>query len=242
MNWLALSDFVSREKIAEAKEWERLKGKSLAELVQAGEVAAGKIDGDVFASSDKKLPVRAREDDRIQLLPYRTQGTLGQALKAAGHNAVSADVEEVLGQNVFLLRPFNGRLNSGPTLMVPGGPLEEGYQNTLDVLERCEAGESPSFAKLLEAQPRTKQARLCTNDELFDTFSDAGQRKPDGLSIVQGPPGSGKTHLIGRLVAHWAKQGLSVLVAAFTNRAVDEVLRKTVAANPAGAPVLARVG
>jgi len=53
--------------------------------------------------------------------------------------------------------------------------------------------------------------------------------------LVQGPPGCGKTSLISRLAAECAKRGERVLVASYTHRAVNNVLR-------AAAPLLGANG
>lgn len=48
--------------------------------------------------------------------------------------------------------------------------------------------------------------------------------------LIQGPPGSGKTHVIAALVGAWAAAGERVLVTAQTHRAVNNVLAQLVAA------------
>lgn len=54
-------------------------------------------------------------------------------------------------------------------------------------------------------------------------------------TFVFGPPGTGKTHTLGALVAEWAqRQGLRVLVTAHTNTAVDTALRAVVGAVSSG--------
>jgi DNA replication ATP-dependent helicase Dna2 len=55
---------------------------------------------------------------------------------------------------------------------------------------------------------------------------DAGARliATQALQLVQGPPGTGKTRLLAEVLALLARAGARLVVSAFTNRAVDNVL------------------
>src|SRR2546428_6763565 len=44
--------------------------------------------------------------------------------------------------------------------------------------------------------------------------------------LVQGPPGTGKTSVIAEIVKRLCQQGQRVMLAAFTNQAVDNMLRR----------------
>lgn len=52
------------------------------------------------------------------------------------------------------------------------------------------------------------------------------QMQSSGITLLQGPPGSGKTHLIAELCAKFCEEGKSVLVTALTNRALIEIATK----------------
>ncbi|HEX9056578.1 MAG TPA: AAA domain-containing protein [Ktedonobacterales bacterium] len=47
--------------------------------------------------------------------------------------------------------------------------------------------------------------------------------------LIQGPPGTGKTRVVAEIIRHLTAQGSRVLVAAFTNQAVDNVLTRLAA-------------
>ena len=64
----------------------------------------------------------------------------------------------------------------------------------------------------------------------------------DGLLLVQGPPGTGKTTVIASMVRNAVKRRWSVLVASHTHVAIDNALRRLVAANPLLLPKVARIG
>ena len=61
----------------------------------------------------------------------------------------------------------------------------------------------------------------------------------DDFALIHGPPGTGKTHTIARLVEELVGRGEDVLLSAFTNRAVDNALD---AVRERGLTDLARVG
>jgi DNA replication ATP-dependent helicase Dna2 len=71
---------------------------------------------------------------------------------------------------------------------------------------------------------------------------DAAVRKAvsaEDCALVHGPPGTGKTHTIARIVDELVARGDRVLVSAFTNRAVDNALE---AVRDAGVDGVVRVG
>ena len=54
------------------------------------------------------------------------------------------------------------------------------------------------------------------------------QIQSSSITLLHGPPGTGKTHLIAELCAKLCKEGKSVLVTALTNRALIEIATKPV--------------
>lgn len=240
MNWLTLQDFLAAEWQAECDEWERIKCRRLSELIESGVVGSGTINGTRFQSIDNLLPMRFREDDRVHVFQSRDKDTLGQARYAAGKTLVEADVEEVLQQNALFLAPLGRTCPQGDVLISPTEPLEAGYRNLQHSLEHCEA--DSYLGSLLSLKEGAQEVSYLTQEELQSHLCEKVHPGQQELHIVQGPPGSGKTYLIGMMVSHWAKKGYSVLVTAFTNRAVDEMFRKAKSANTIDPPVLARIG
>jgi DNA replication ATP-dependent helicase Dna2 len=67
----------------------------------------------------------------------------------------------------------------------------------------------------------------------------------EDLALIHGPPGTGKTHTIARTIRALVADGNRVLLAAFTNRAVDnalEALREQGLVGSAGEDAIVRVG
>ena len=44
--------------------------------------------------------------------------------------------------------------------------------------------------------------------------------------LIQGPPGTGKTSVIAEIVKRLSQQGQRILLAAYTNQAVDNMLKR----------------
>lgn len=70
----------------------------------------------------------------------------------------------------------------------------------------------------------------------------AASLKEGGIALIHGPPGTGKTTVIARLIAVEARRGRRVLVASHTHVAIDNALRKALRHTPALAPQVLRLG
>ncbi len=66
--------------------------------------------------------------------------------------------------------------------------------------------------------------------------------KEGGVALIHGPPGTGKTTVIARLIAHEARRHRRVLVASHTHVAIDNALRKALRHTPALAAHVLRLG
>jgi len=119
--------------------------------------------------------------------------------------------------------------------------------DAIDRIRRLEGdGLSPACRGILELEADVTpdgQAAIDARRELtadprlafLDTFQQEAyvaslSRVP--VSLVQGPPGSGKTVLLSRIVSALAGRGFRVLVTAYTHRAVNNALRKIAEADP----------
>jgi len=63
-----------------------------------------------------------------------------------------------------------------------------------------------------------------------------------GLLLIQGPPGTGKTTVIARILKEEVRRGRTVLVTSHTHVAIDNAIRKALAATPALVPKVVRLG
>ncbi|MFB6090979.1 MAG: AAA domain-containing protein, partial [Halobellus sp.] len=91
----------------------------------------------------------------------------------------------------------------------------------------------PAFADR-SAAPGTYVDNNAAQDEAVRLAIDA-----EDVALVHGPPGTGKTHTIARIVRSLVASGERVLLSAFTNRAVDNALE---AVRDAGVDDVVRVG
>lgn len=86
---------------------------------------------------------------------------------------------------------------------------------------------------LLEREPQTDTSRQLKGD--YGTFNDLALRvkQATDLYLILGPPGTGKTSfgLLNTLREELLEEGTSVLLLSYTNRAVDEICSKLVAAD-----------
>ena len=85
-----------------------------------------------------------------------------------------------------------------------------------------------------DGDPETFVANNAAQDRAVRLAVDA-----DDLALIHGPPGTGKTHTIARIVEALVDRGDDVLLSAFTNRAVDNALE---AVRDRGVVDVARVG
>ena len=227
MDWFWLKDFLSREHKAEMCEWEKRKGNPIQSLIEDGFVVSGRVSGAIFKGSDPNASVRFREDDRVVLIPQCRSGTLGEALLKYNEQREHVEVVASLEDNAFKVSRRGQGENEYDALMCPSKPLEDEYEALGNVLSNCIEGALPSWNELLAGDAGQKKI-LIDSEELFQKLSAINNDENDPVFLVQGPPGTGKTHLIGKLANEWCRRGMSVLVSAFTNRAVDEMISKTV--------------
>lgn len=86
---------------------------------------------------------------------------------------------------------------------------------------------SPGISNVLDTNFQTKdwEPILIKHDNISDFV--LTQLNLSNTMILEGPPGTGKTHMIAELCAKLCAQGKSVLVTALTNRALIEIAEKS---------------
>lgn len=246
----------ARERESELREWRELCTHSIVSLLDTGHVVEVEAVGGEQRS--RLLPgadaPRLREDDRVlavlsgSVLRSASLGTLVH--DRAGGVARTCEVVDMPTADRVVLQPA---LPEGQHFLLPSAPLEDLYA-AVDILARRweawfpepgalrigarSASAQPGLVAPLRRTPGGLRPTPVTNDGLFGQLSDP--ERLGSFCVVQGPPGAGKTHLLGRLIAAWTAAGRSVLVATFTNRAADEVLRK--AASASSSTPLRRLG
>jgi DNA replication ATP-dependent helicase Dna2 len=90
------------------------------------------------------------------------------------------------------------------------------------LLQRSREWKDPLFGRR-DPEFSTVDGTFVDNDEAQDEAVRTGLAARD-FALVHGPPGTGKTHTLSRLVCELVSRGNRVLVSAFTNRAVDNAL------------------
>lgn len=216
-----LEAFLGEEIEAERKAERVLHARALAELVSSGEATWATVirTGDETTELKLEGPARVREGDHLRMIPKLTEATtLAELVRAAkGHVprhpprcrsrekeklVLGGDLELDAGDRVLLLDP---------------APHTEPNEALLDASDRIVR--SASVAALAGAKAKAFAPHWLGQEEVLAALS-----KPKrGTRVVQGPPGSGKTHLIAELALRRQRQGQSVLVVAFTHRALLQV-------------------
>jgi hypothetical protein len=155
-----------------------------------------------------------------------------EALLVAAALTVPASVIEVRGTAVMLEVGQQLATDQGWRLVFRPGMLLERLNETLarclddpafcmETALRC-LGLRPSRRLPMDSQPEQAPA---LNDSQRKAIATACERD---LTLIWGPPGTGKTKVIGHLIAQLCRGGERVLLTATTNAAVDkavEVLR-----------------
>ena len=101
-----------------------------------------------------------------------------------------------------------------------------GYLNNLFHLSQDT--DSKGVGDILDYEYKLTSKRPILIREKDATTFIHNQMRLSPVTILQGPPGSGKTQLIAELCARFCKEGKSVIVTALTNRALMEVVNKKV--------------
>lgn len=150
--------------------------------------------------------------------------------------------------------PFDREGSFDPAGSLQLDPVEVSLHDmairALDTLESRRDGEASIALAVIDGKPGRSidpsderfaerylaSSRLGTLDPWQRAaFMAAVSKRP--VSLVQGPPGSGKTRLLASVVSALAERGDRLLVTAYTHRAVNNALREIAAVDPRCLPV-----
>lgn len=97
-----------------------------------------------------------------------------------------------------------------------------------------DAMDNPRVRQLVCGEAQDEQVRALSAPEGLDASQAraAEEALAHRLTLIHGPPGTGKTKVLATVVGTLAACGMSVLVTAFTHRAIDNVLHALVGGNP----------
>jgi predicted RecB family nuclease len=111
-----------------------------------------------------------------------------------------------------------------PRALIPGRPYDTEDQE--DALERIGrsllegSGRHPAVESILRRQPFDRDVQTTDLGEIFELLNSLDRRH----LVIQGPPGSGKTWISGRLIARLLAAGKTVGVASTSHRAIHKLL------------------
>ncbi len=222
-----LQRFCVAELNAEKDEWRELLKTPI------GEILARDIGAEVQLSSDRTTlqpcsPTTFREGEKIALVPDDAAARaerLGDALRGAQ----LVFIDGIATDGALLLQrrcPIEGSL-----LALPTGPLLDIHGWHKGILQRwlehANASErATELRELLGSAPQAEQPiPLGTMPGERAEMLGSALRGPSAITLVQGPPGCGKTVLAADWIASALSAGHSVGAWAFTNRACDGLLR-----------------
>lgn len=145
------------------------------------------------------------------------------------------------------VEPFSEDLDADSEVAVKRAPTANIAQNHLEFFRNAASTEASLFSLLNpEALPQiagvTASVPSRLNEEQGDAYRHALGIEEDGVGLILGPPGTGKTTVIAHLVDHLISTGHTVLVTAHTHVAIDNVLIQALRLNSALGPKLARLG
>jgi len=191
-------------------------------------VANGKAIRDVVAQDEAVQ----QNDGWVQTFDCDNQSELreGDEVLVSDGNPITGEVVTGTLLNVATKRItvwMRERIEA-PTLIDSYGSTTVHMRTLQNLLRWLEA--DTHLRKLVSGQlqptfePRRKLSRGKLNERQHEAVERAMQMR-DYL-LIQGPPGTGKTSVIAEIVKNLAASGQRILLAAFTNQAVDNMLKR----------------
>lgn len=212
---------------AERKAEKVLHARAIAELVASGDAAwatVGKAGGDL---TELRLggPARVRVGDRLRLIPVEKDvPTLAELSRAARGRIPRHPPRCRSREKDRLVLEGELELDEGEkVLLLDTAPHLEPWEALLDASGKLSRSQTVAA---LAGRKATPFSPIWLPQEAVLTELARGKK---GVKVVQGPPGSGKTHLIAQLALQRQRRGQSVLVVAFTHRALFQVAEGMVA-------------
>ncbi|HKE01494.1 MAG TPA: ATP-binding protein [Planctomycetota bacterium] len=223
--------YLERERLAERRAHRELRAKPLAERVECGEAITGlslvsQGGGEILLSAPENA-ARFREGDTLWL---------GDGRDVERGLAVRLVRADAAARTVLVER--DGRDEGGPVpspleLVLDRRALdlgerfataiEEVFADPAHPIVRCLAGEAGADDDPERLRKLTRAGRERGLDE-WQAEAFARALAHPRIHLVQGPPGTGKTRLIAEILEACLAAGERVAVAAYTHRAVDQVL------------------
>ncbi len=228
-----LSTYLEAEIEAERKAERVLHARSVAELVAGGDAAWAEVLRCEGGEVDLKLagPARVRDGDHLRVVPAGKGETLAELAKAAKGRMAKGPLRCRRREKEKLQLVGNLEVEAGERVLVlDPAPHLEPHEALVDAAGKM--GRSSAVAALAGAHPKPFAPQWLPQAEVLSAL--ATPRK--GVHVVQGPPGSGKTWLIAELALRRQRKGQSVLVVAFTHRALQQVAEAMLAAKGRGDP------
>ncbi len=238
LTWLC-----AREQSAEKDAWRSVLSGTVGALASSGRASSALVQEEGRLLQVVDGDHRFKDGDHVRLVPDVSCDS-AQAVKDALIGAEHSVIEGITSRGDLVVgHPVGSR---GRVWVLPSEPLIEVYDWQRDIINRLLDVPEPArrLAPLLWALNAPRR-----NADSFEV--PVGQEAESvyrsvlacrGITLVQGPPGCGKTHLSSELIRMALDDGLRVGVFAFTNRACDEVIRTTASRFPEVAGRLARVG
>ena len=223
-----LSSFLEAEIEAERQAERVLHARSVAELVASGEAAWAAVVAadDEGAVLRLEGPARVREGDLIRCVPEGPGETLAELARASRGRRIRGPLRCRRREKETLHIAGALEVEAGERLLLlDPAPHLEPHEALLDAAGRL--GRTQLVASLAAARARPFAPEWLPQQQVLAALA----RPRRGVHVVQGPPGSGKTWLIAQLALQRQRLGQSVLVVAFTHRALQQVAEAMVDAS-----------
>lgn len=242
---LQLRNLVTREKRAEKTAWRETLLSPIGALLDNGQLVPCAATEDGRRLVPDTPGHRFRDNEQVCLLPAPLPLTTSYTdARGRGHETRFLDGLTTTGE-LLLQRPVAAA--TAGYLVGQSGPLLDFHDWQKAIVDQWLAGDGADASEMrawLEQPPADEDLREPVHaDEPWQVVRDQLGRG-DRVTLVQGPPGCGKTRLAARLLAHLLREHPKRSLGAFTftNRACDHLLKALCEYAPDLAPRIRRHG